>query len=218
MKTNKILFVDLDGTLIDCQTQKEFLHFLYKKGVIALNTYIRILYYFLLYRLNLINNSERLYGEAVVWLKNMNVDLINLYVDEFFNLVRPKIFLNSTRLIDQYKNMNYKVVLLSSGVDAVVNKFASFFCVDDLICTKLEVINGFYSGKISGRAIYGYIKATSMKEYINEFKNDVYTVAIADHASDIPLLRNADESYLVNPTNKLLKLASAYQFGIIEMK
>lgn len=138
-------------------------------------------------------------------------------VNDFFDTVlEGRIYREAKEIIKRHKEKGDKVVLLSNSFNTLMQQLADFLLIDEFLCTKLEVVDGKFTGKIDGDIVYGVNKITIAKQYLednNISRDDVW--AYADHISDLDILILAGNPVVVNPSPTLLKEARGRKWKIL---
>lgn len=216
-KFKKLAILDFDGTLIKGQSQKLLINFFYKKGYLNLFRYIVLSFWFILFKLNIFKNLKPIVEFATNCIKGKRISELEPFFDDFFNSkCIPLIYNDSKNLIDFLKNNDFHVIIVSTAVDAIVSRAQHYLCVDEIISTKLEVINDVYTGKIIDKPVFGERKSIMVEEFIDIENFDHNNISVfADHNSDIPLLSLAKNPVAVNPSSKLWKYAHLKNWPVL---
>ena len=118
------------------------------------------------------------------------------------------IYPESRALVSAHIEMGHTVAIISAATPYQVEPIARDLCIDIVECTRLEVIDGKFTGKIIEPACWGAGKAIAgqklvEKLHLNIRKSYFYT----DSAEDIHLLEIVGNPRPVNPDTKLSGIA-----------
>lgn len=155
-----------------------------------------------------------LYGEI---MKNKNVKEIESLSLNFFNgFKKGSIRKESINLIKYFKKKGYKIYAITASPSPVVDYLLYYLGIEDFYSTKLEVVNGKYTGDF-------ITNIHSTKEgkldvvrslIINEGINTSESFALGDTLHDLPLLENVAYPIALNPKGKLIKYASENDISV----
>lgn len=216
-KIKELVILDLDNVIIKGQSQKYFLDYLFKKGHINSFFYFRIYLWFLLYKLGLVKNPKNIMEYAFSSLKEVNIDKAKKIVSNFFNENLNKfIFKEMVAIIEEHRNKNRELIIVSNAIDIIVKKIAEYLNIKNYIGTKLEIKKNKFTGKILGDIVYGKNKKYLVQNFI--IKNNLIiknSWAYADHISDLDLLLFVDYPFIVNPDNLLCEEAKKRNWDIL---
>jgi HAD superfamily hydrolase (TIGR01490 family) len=220
MQNKELVILDLDGTIINGQSQLIFLKYLLKKRVISLFFYFKLSTWFILYKLSIIKNPKKIMQYAFSFLSKKKESEIETLINDFVvNYLKNFIFLEIINIIDKYKHENKELIIVSNSISPIVKKIAQFLEIKNYIATKLEVENGEFTGKILGDIIYGKNKIKYINNFIKEKEFKIENIwAYTDHISDIDILKNVNHPFVVNPKKDLLKEATKNSWPIIYFK
>jgi HAD superfamily hydrolase (TIGR01490 family) len=216
----KIVFFDVDNVLVKGQTQKLLLNFLFKKRKIGCLFFLKLCLWFLLYKFNLVKDTTKIRRESFKLMKNWDEEETKKLFKEFFDReIRPHIFPQSIKLIKTYIKQGCEVVLTSSSIFEIVDELKKYLFLKFTISTKLEIIDGKYTGRVLGKIPYGENKVTAVKNFLN---NNGFVLeksyAYADHYSDLPLLDTVTNPVVINPDRRLRKIAKERKWNIYDFK
>jgi putative phosphoserine phosphatase/1-acylglycerol-3-phosphate O-acyltransferase len=163
---SEIVILDFDGVIVKNQSQKIFLKYLFRKRIIGLAFYFKIYFWFILYRLGFVKNPKKIMQYAFGFLEGREVGEIDNIIDNFFEENLKKcIFLEIIDIINEHKQKNRKIFIVSNSVIFIVKKVAQFLGINNYIGTQLEIIDGKYTGKILGEIVYGKNKINFIKDF-----------------------------------------------------
>jgi HAD superfamily hydrolase (TIGR01490 family) len=221
--SDKFALFDIDGTLIDVQSQQLFLKYLRQKGVIGPGPYLKIMLWFVLYKLGLASEPARIMEYAFSFFKGMTSgELQALSADFFETKLKSHIFPAAKRLIEDHRSSGHDIVLISNSLECLARELGTYLAVkpDHCLATKLELdANGKYTGKMSGGMLYSEHKVVAVRSWWQ--KNDLTpaeTWGYADHLSDLKFLELVDHPTAVNPGRRLSRLAAARNWTILRFK
>ncbi len=216
----KIVLFDIDNVLIEGQTQKLLIHFLLKKRRIKLLFFLKLYFWFLFYRLGLIKDTIKIREKAFKSLTGWDeVEAKQLFKYFFEEYIKPRIFNESIDMIRTHINHGYEVILVSASLSEIVDEFKKYLSLKFAISTKLEIVNGVYTGKILGNIPYGENKVKAAKIFLEDKDFALEeSYAYADHFSDLPLLEMVRNPVVVNPDSKLRKIATKRKWTIYDFK
>lgn len=220
MYKQEIVFFDVDDTLIIGQSQKLFIEFLRRRGLVTRSFYARLMFWFVLYRLHIVKNPSVVAGYAFSFLKNMKREELHNLVELFFNKVLIKQFYqDAITKIQDHKTAGSKIFLVSNAFDTLVERIAMYVKADGFIATKLKEENGVLTGEINGIINYGQSKVESVKNFCLENNISLENSwGYADHSSDISFLKLMKNPVIVNPNRALQKKAKALNFNTLIFK
>ena len=86
---------------------------------------------------------------------------------------------------------------------------------DRVIATRMEVVDGRYSGEIEYYA-YAEEKARAIRELSDEVGYDLEnSYAYSDSSTDVPMLEAVGHSYAVNPDKELRRAAVTHEWPVL---
>lgn len=216
-KSNTIFVIDIDGTLIKGQSQRKFISFFKKKGVVSSFSYVYITVWFLLYKLHLVKDSGKILLFGLKSFKGKTVETINDFMDEFIrDIISPLYFKHSKDLLQTLKDRGGRVIFLSSAVEIIVQAIAKDLNISEYICTKVQTQDGKYTGEVEGKQVYGAQKSNYLNTFLSEKNISMdQVVVLTDHYSDIPLLKTAGKGIVTNPDAKMYTWAKRNNFTVI---
>lgn len=216
----EIVIFDVDNTIVEGQSQQLFLNFLFKKKYISFVYYIRIMTWFLFYKLGFVSNPLPVIEYAFFFAKGKKIVDLDLIVNDFFkNILQPKIFPESLEIIKKHQEQGREVILVSNAIDILIKRIAEYLNIQTYLSTKLEIIDGVCTGRIIGGIMYSEQKLDAVKRYA-EAKGITLSNSwsYADHSSDIFLLSHTTHPYAVNPTKKLKEFAIINKWPVLNFK
>jgi HAD superfamily hydrolase (TIGR01490 family) len=212
---NGIAFFDLDHTITSTISGKELVREAFKKNLMTHADLARAIYLTLLYKLNL-KDSHKIINDMTTWVAGIpEQTLADLSSEVFFNTLWPSVYEQARGEIEIHKGKNAKVVILSSSIKYICNEVAKNLKMDDIICSELEVKNGYLTG--ASRLCFGEEKAARLEEYCK--KNSAIisdTWYYGDSISDLPALRCVGNPVCVNPDKKLKQEANKRGWKIVQ--
>jgi HAD superfamily hydrolase (TIGR01490 family) len=205
---NYIAFFDLDQTLAKSISGRSLAREAYKKGIMKNRDLVRAVILSVLFRLKLKDPSE-IIDKMVSWVKGLPEKILkDLCYDVAHEIIIPSVYEEAKNEINFHKSANAKVVILSSALKDVCREVAIYLNLDDIICSELEIKNGYLTGQPVGHLCYGEEKGTRLKAYCKIY-NCPPTEAwyYGDSFSDLSALIAVGNPVCVNPDNILKQTA-----------
>jgi HAD superfamily hydrolase (TIGR01490 family) len=134
------------------------------------------------------------------------------------NYVMKLIRSDVVALLQQHKNQGHVIILLSGSFSDFLGTIKESLFADYIVGTKLEIINGIYSGRIVKPSCLGKNKARLLKEFITQAELDIdldLSFAYADSIFDAPVLEMVGNPVATYPERELLKLAQRRGWQIL---
>jgi len=211
-----IVFFDLDETLIDCQSQKLLVKYLFKHRKIKVTFLLLIYLWFFLYRLRIVKDVAKIREYAYKICKGWDInEAKKFYMNFFEEMIKFNFYQDALKEIINHKKNKARIVLLTSTLFPIAEIICNYLKLDDVIATRLVIEDGKYTGKINGLIVYGVNKKIIINDYL---KNNHYSLvgsyAYSDHYSDIDILNLVDHPVAVNPNKKMYVLAAKYNWNI----
>lgn len=209
MKQEIVVF-DVDNTILKGQSQKLFLHYLRSRGILGWYPYLKMVYWFFIYRLEIANNPDKIMSYGISFANGKTVVEIDSLVSDFFEKELKSIFYkDAIKLVERHLKEGRVVILVSSSISFLIKKIAQFLKVKHYLCTKAETVNGRYTGRLDEGLVYGKRKAELVRDFA---KNNNLSLenswSYGDHLSDKYVLDLAAHAFIVNPDKKILREAS----------
>lgn len=208
----RLAAVDLDGTLLDGQSQELFLRFLARRGAVPILLLCRVLAVTALYRLGRSLDFAAIQRRVVANFAGMDVkDLQNLADDFITADLLPRIRRDGRQELAELRKTGAQVVLVSGTLSPLAEGLAARIGVTGIVATKLAVLErGRISGSIDGPMLSGPAKVKALRAHADQaFGAGRWRLwrAYSDHEADVDLLDAAEEAIAVCPTAGLRRFA-----------
>lgn len=217
MDRGAIAFFDLDGTLVVGQTQQLLVSFLRRRGLVGWSFLLGVGAWFGAYKLGLVKVTDRARARGATLMAGHSVDEVDGLMDEFAaQVLRPRLHPGAMAALNEHQRTGETVLVLSAALAPLVRSLGRMIGVEACEGTRLETVDGRYTGRIEGRPLYGPEKARFAREYLEERAIDpARCAAYADHETDADLLRLVGRPVAVNPRPGLLSIATAEGWPVI---
>ncbi|AUX48144.1 haloacid dehalogenase [Sorangium cellulosum] len=144
--------------------------------------------------------------------------LVALAEEAFTKVLRPALYAKARDLVQCSLDKGHDVVLISGALDFLMQLLAAHLGATGIIANRLEVKDGFATGKLLRPVVAGPEKARLIREHAHARGHDLdECFAYSDSYSDVPMLSVVGYPAAVNPDRKLKLLAQAYHWPILEL-
>ncbi len=205
-----IAFFDLDYTLLDTSAGLIYLKEIVKQhraplwfvGQIALR-----------YQLKLLDFGQT-HARLMTYVgRHGRTEATKFFEAWVTNRLWPRLTPAGKAKIEWHKSQGHRVVIISASIEEIVKPVAEYLGLgQDYLCTRLAVQNDHYTGELDGPLCYGLGKVYWARKWATD-RNLAFPQAIGyvytDSSSDLPLLEMATHPVAVNPSRKLVRIATA---------
>lgn len=206
----RIVAFDVDGTLIEGQSQILFAHDIVRRGDASRVLLIQIGWWYALYRLGIRLPVAQIQRRMVGTFAGMPIDHMQSMVNAFIaEVLADRLFPDALAELNARRRDGAHIVLVSASLDLIIDRLARMVGADGAVATRLvPPIDGRLSGRIESEMVYGEAKLAAMRRYADErFSDWVIDTAYGDHESDQFLLAAAERAVVVNPDQRLETIA-----------
>ena len=213
---NYIAFYDLDHTILAGNSATYLVQEAHKRGVMTERQYRHAVWLSIRYKLR-IGEPTRMINRMLSWLKGLQEASIMKLSQEIFDhnikeTIRPEIL----KTIKEHRAKKAKVVLLSSATTPICQPVSNFLELDEMICTRLESVNGILTGNTSGKLVYGPEKKFRMLDFCREKMSDPQKAwYYGDSHTDRFVMEAVGFPVAVAPDKQLLKIAKRKNWHIL---
>ena len=164
--------------------------------------------------------DRRLFNEMLFSVyEGTSEDRLRVLADDAFETVIKKaLYPDAKSLIQRCRDGGQDVVIISGALDFLMTRLAKHLGATHVIANRLEIKDGFATGRLLRPVVAGPEKAKLVREHAKENGHDLNECfAFSDSYSDVPMLSVVGYPTAVNPDAKLARLARAYSWPIITL-
>ncbi len=151
--------------------------------------------------------------------EGMSSDRLQILADEVFEtVVKRALFPGVRDLVQRCNADGHEVVLVSGALDFLMVRLAKYLGAAASIANRLEVKDGYATGKLLRPIVAGPEKARLIREWAKTRGHDLADCfAYSDSYSDVPMLSVVGHPCAVNPDLRLTTLARTYDWPILRL-
>ena len=142
-------------------------------------------------------------------LSKQTMTTLNNWHKQFIaTFIQPIILPKAQMLIDKHKQQGDRVIIITATNTFVTRPIGKMYGINELLGTEGEIINGKYTGEVSGIPTFQEGKVTRLNEWLiknNEILSGSYFYS--DSHNDLPLLNIVENPVVVDGDEKLLQIA-----------
>ena len=203
----KLVIFDLDNTLLNGDSDRNWGEFLSEKKIVNPNYLLRSEQFYNNYYQGSLDIDGFL-AFCLEPLKNNKMDLLLELREEFIEKkIKPIVLSEALSRVKEEMKDN-KVIIATATNNFVTKPIADLFGIVDLIATEFEISNNKFTGRVLGLPCFREGKLKKVTEWINL---NGYTLTeskfYSDSFNDLPLLKRVREAVVVDGDEKLLKEA-----------
>ena len=207
---------DVDGTLLPrTSMERQFWRYLLRRRRLPSCNVI----HFMLKGLSgaLSGSLDSLVKSNKSYVRDMAVDEVGLLAADCYRLrIAPRLSPQGKEAVESLRRQGYKILIISGAPDFLAELLRSDYAPDLLICSRLEVKSGRYTGRLSSLHPYGERKKSILLGLAEKEALDFRrSVVFADHPSDISHLALFGRPVAVNPKGKLWREARRRGWTIV---
>jgi HAD superfamily hydrolase (TIGR01490 family) len=201
-------FFDIDGTLIARNSAPLYMRHLRETGQARRRDVARTLYYVGRYKLGLLD-IERAIAVSVDWIRGRDEAAVRADCDRWYEAtVRAYLYPAMAATVSAHRQAGHLPVILTSATRYLAEPLARDLGIEHLLCTRLVVSNGRFTGEIVRPVCYAegkihWAEELAMAKSLDLRRSYFYT----DSITDLPLLDRIGEPRIVNPDPRLGRVA-----------
>ena len=139
----------------------------------------------------------------------------DIVADTLHNVVDPIVYDEAVSLIEEHHLAGRDVIIVSTSGSEVVAPIGEMLGADRVIATRMEVVDGKYTGEIDYYA-YAEEKARAIRELADQVGYDLErSYAYSDSVTDVHMLEAVGHPHAVNPDRDLRREAVARGWPIL---
>lgn len=206
-------FFDLDKTIIATSSATAFSKPFFAGGLITRRDVLRAAYAQFLFMLGRADTdqTERLRAFLSSMVAGWDVAQVSAIVAETLHLhIEPTVYAEAISLIEEHHAAGRDVVVVSASGAEVVEPIAAMLGADHVVATRMEIVDGKYTGEIAFYA-FGENKASAIRELAIRHGYDLDACyAYSDSVTDAPMLDAVGHGHVVNPDRTLRRMAAEH--------
>jgi HAD superfamily hydrolase (TIGR01490 family) len=215
-------YFDVDGTLVSTNLVHPTLFYLMNQGT-PVQTAMRLgRALFKAPAMGVAEMADRRTFNELLYssYQGMSEDRLVLLADEVFEKVlRPSVFPSARDLVHKNRDRGNVVVLISGALDFIVQRLCDHLGAQEVIANRLEMKDGYATGKLEKPVVAGPEKARLIREHARSGGHDLDDCyAFSDSYSDLPMLSVVGHPAAVNPDARLKLLAKAYSWPSFDLR
>jgi HAD superfamily hydrolase (TIGR01490 family) len=211
-------FFDLDKTIIAKSSILAFGRPFQAGGLISRRAMLRSTYAQFVYLVGGADHDqmEKMRGFMSALCAGWDVATVReIVADTLHNIVDPIVYDEAVSLIEEHHRAGRDVVIVSTSGSEVVEPIGELLGADRVVATRMEIVDGRYSGEIEYYA-YAEEKARAIEDLAELVGYDLtQCYAYSDSVTDVPMLRVVGHPHAVNPDRELRKVAVAEDWPVL---
>jgi phosphoserine phosphatase len=169
----------------------------------------------------LLGQSDRVLANRLAYLplRGMSEDRVAVLAEEYFEqILKERVLKGGLDLLKTSRAAGHRVVLISDTLEPVVAALAAHLRhVDDFVCNRLELRDGFVTGKLLAPVVGGHDSDAYAREYARDRDLDLArSVAYGAHGPDLLLLSTVGSRCAVNPDFTLRRAAQQAAWPVLD--
>ena len=204
-----VAIFDLDNTLLDGDSDYLWGKFLVSKGVVDAESYERANDRFYKdYKKGVLDIFEFM-RFALKPLAANDMQTLQTWRQEFLDeCIRPRILPKAQQLVEQHRQQNHTLLIITATNRFVTEPIAKTFGVDDLLATEAEMVKGRFTGEVRGTPCFREGKIENLRRWLATKQETLnHSWCYSDSHNDIPLLSIVTHPVAVDADNELRRFA-----------
>lgn len=201
-------FFDLDRTLIEGFSAKDFVQERLFSGQMSRKEIISQFFGLIIYAIG----NRNFAGLAAIGARGVagiSEEELMTFGDKVYSKhLANAIYPEARALVEAHKAKGHTVAIVSAATPYQVEPVARELGIEHVMCTRMEVQDGIFTGRIVDPPVWGDGKAIVARELIEQFELDPeLSFFYTDSHEDLPLLELVGKPRPLNPDEALLELA-----------
>jgi HAD superfamily hydrolase (TIGR01490 family) len=203
--TTAAALFDIDGTLLSVNSAPLYARYLRRHGRARRRDLLITAFYLLQYRLNLLD-VERAAERAGAFIAGQREDEVTAFCVRWYEeVVRQYLVPEMRAVVREHRDQGHVLALLSSSTRYLAAPLAAELEIPHLLVTRLEVVDGCFTGRALLPLCYGRGKVHWASRFAEEQSIDLArSYFYTDSVTDLPVLEMVGHPRIVNP-DRLLK-------------
>lgn len=201
---------DLDNTLLNGDSDHAWGEFLCEKGIVDVQEYRKANDYFYHQYVDGSLDINEFLNFALKPLKTHTTAQLNEWHAQFMTeKVMPMMQTAALSKLAEHREKGDFLLIITATNLFVTKPIAQFLDVDDILATTPEIIDGEYTGSISGTPCFQAGKITRLQQWLKGSEHTLEgSYFYSDSRNDLPLLELVDHPVVVDGDDYLLKTAA----------
>lgn len=212
----KIYFFDMDNTLIDNDCDILWKSFVVEQKLAPPDALERAMFYYKQYEEGKPVMNDFMDFHLQEFIGKSEAEMEMLVQLHFKTWIKETIYMDAVTEVKRIQALDVPTVLLTATNTAIARPVAKYFGFDACLATKLELKDGYYTGKLAGEYALGAAKIAMAQEYCESRNLSLFDAAYyGDSINDIPILKAVGFPVAANPCAKLKAEAMKNNWPII---
>jgi HAD superfamily hydrolase (TIGR01490 family) len=211
---------DLDNTLIAGDSDYSWGEFLVAQGKVD-SDYYRVMNdrFFADYEAGRLDINAYLQFSLEPLSNITRAELSQLHEKFMAEVISPMMLDKAQGLLEKHRRAGDKLLVITSTNRFIVEPICKALGIDQVIATELEIVDGRYTGNISGVPSYREGKVERLNNWLTANRQDIDdSYFYSDSINDLPLLEKVDHPVAVDPDPQLREQAAARGWQIISLR
>jgi HAD superfamily hydrolase (TIGR01490 family) len=212
-----VAFFDMDRTLITVNSGTRWVRFLRRRGEISRWQLMRAFGWAVQYHLSILDMASlsqklvaSLQGEA-------EADMLEKCAVWYADEMRDTIARPARARVEEHRARGERVVLLTGATQYIAEPIARATEIADVICSRLEVKDGRFTGRVIEPVCFGAGKVAAAEAWAERNAVDLAaTTFYTDSYTDLPMLERVGRPVAVNPDPRLAREARRRGWPILD--
>jgi putative phosphoserine phosphatase/1-acylglycerol-3-phosphate O-acyltransferase len=201
-------FFDFDGTLISGYSAVAFMQEQVRRGNLSPRELMELVSAMASFGLGNMGFSAMMIAASQFLRGVHEASYANFGEELFRSHIARQIYPESRALVDAHLKKGHTVAIISSATPYQVMPSAREFGIEHVMCTRLEVKKGYFTGAVIQPTCFGEGKVTAAEELAAEHGIDLErSFFYSDSDDDIQLLERVGKPRPLNPNSKLTMIA-----------
>jgi len=201
-------FFDFDGTLIAGYSATAFYQDRIRRGDMSPGEVLRSATAWAEMAIRGSDVSKLMQVAVANWAGHPEDEVRELWDRLFRERIAGMVYPEARELVKAHQRRGHTVVLASSATRYQLGALAQDLEIDEVLCSEVELVRGFFSGYLKGEVLWGENKARAAREFARARKIDLgRSFAYANGDEDVPFLEAVGKPRALNPASDLERIA-----------
>ena len=222
MKQNLALF-DLDNTLLAGDSDYNWSLFLISEGLLDAKTHFeRNEQFYADYKAGQLNIVEFLKFQLKPLSEHKKAFLDELHLKYMQKIIRPMMTVKAQNLVDKHKAAGDLCIVITATNSFVTKPIATAYGIEHLIGSDPEMLNGQYTGGVTGVPTYKEGKVIRLNQWLAEHGKKLEDFEVSyfysDSHNDLPLMKLVTNPVAVDADEILTAYAQVQAWPLISLR